>query len=151
VPLYQAGGVSSRIRAAKQVNSQRRRELDQTVRAAVENATRAWQALTTARSRIKAFTAQVRASEIALDGVRQEAQVGSRTVLDVLDAEQEMLDARVSLVRAQRDAVVASFDLRRSSGSLTAQRLDLSVEIYDFDKHYKSVRKRWYGWQTGKE
>jgi len=151
VPLYQAGGVSSRIRAAKQFNSQRRSEMNQAVRGAVESATRAWQALTTARSRIKAFTAQVRATEIALEGVRQEAQVGSRTVLDVLDAEQELLDARVNLVRAQRDEVVASFDLRRSGGSLTARQLALPVEFYDFEKHYKSVRQRWYGWGIDKE
>ncbi len=151
VPLYQAGGVSSRIREARQVNSQRRRELEQSVREAIESATRAWQALTTAQSRIEAFTSQVRATGIALDGVRQEAQVGSRTVLDVLDAEQEMLDSRVNLVRAQRDEVVASYDLRRSTGSLTGRQLGLAVEIYDFDRHYKSVRKRWYGWEIDKE
>jgi len=151
VPLYQAGAVSARIRAAKEFQSQRRRELDQAVRQAVEAATRAWQALTTARSRIKAFSSQVRANEIALEGVRQEAQVGSRTVLDVLNAEQELLDARVSLVRAQRDEVVASFDLRRAGGSLTARQLGLPVEIYDFEKHYQTVRKRWYGWDVEKE
>jgi len=151
VPLYQAGGVSSRIREAKQVNSQRLRDLEQAVRATVENATRAWQALVTAGSRIRAFDAQVRAAEIALDGVRQEAQVGSRTVLDVLNAEQELLDGRVSLVRAQRDEVVASFDLRRATGNLTARDLGLPVEIYDFDKYYKSIRGRWYGWDIGKE
>ncbi|MEE8334464.1 MAG: TolC family outer membrane protein [Alphaproteobacteria bacterium] len=151
VPLYQAGGVSSRIREARQFNSLRRRELDRSVRDAIESATRAWQALTTARSRIKAFTSQVRAAGIALDGVNQEAQVGSRTVLDVLDAEQEMLDARVNLVRAQRDDVVASFELRQAGGSLTAQRLGLPVEIYDFDRHYKSIRNRWYGWKIDKE
>jgi len=145
VPLYQAGAVSSRVREAKETVSQRRKDLERVVRTSIESATRAWEALQTARSQIRAFTAEVRAAEIALEGVRQEAQVGSRTVLDVLDAEQELLDGRVSLVRAKRDEVVASFNLRAAIGTLTVDRLALNVNRYDVDSHYKSVRDKWFG------
>ncbi len=151
VPLYQAGAVSSRIRAAQQVHSQRRQELDAAVRAAIATATQAWESYQTARAQIRAFDAEVRAAGIALEGVRQEAQVGSRTVLDVLDAEQELLNARVSLVRAQRDEVVTSFDVRRSVGTLLATRLNLPVEAYDFQSYYKSIRNKWWGWGERKE
>ena len=145
VPLYQAGGVSSQVRSAKHVAAQRRRELDGAVRDAVETATKAWEALQTTRAQIKSFVAGVRASAIALEGVEQEASVGSRTILDVLDAEQELLDARVSLVRAERDEVVATFDLRAAIGQLTAKRLNLKVEFYDMDANYRAVRNKWFG------
>ncbi len=145
VPLYQAGAVSSRIRRAKQVWGQRRQQLDVASWSATQSATDAWKTLETAQAQIAAFSAAVRAGEIALEGVRQEAQVGSRTVLDVLDAEQELLNARVSLVRAQRDAVVASVDLRRAVGTLQAGSLNLKVEQYDPEANYRAVRDKWFG------
>jgi TolC family type I secretion outer membrane protein len=145
VPLYQAGGVASRVRQAKQVAAQRRRELDRTIRDVVERATRGWEALATARAQIKSFTAEVRAATIALEGVEQEASVGSRTILDVLDAEQELLDAKVNLVRAERDEVVAAFDLVAAIGDLTAKKLALPVKLYDLGAHYRAVRNKWIG------
>ena len=145
VPLYQAGGVSSRVRQARQVAAQRRNELDRAIRDAVERGSRAWEALATARAQIKSFTAEVRASTIALEGVEQEAAVGSRTVLDVLDAEQELRDAKVNLVRAERDEVVATFDLRAAVGELTARKLDLPVKYYDLNANYRAIRNRWLG------
>ena len=143
VPLYQAGDVSARIRAAKQTHSQRRRELDAAIRSAIASGIRAWKGHQTSVAQIKAFGSEVRAASIALEGVRQEAQVGSRTVLDVLDAEQELLNARVSLVRAKRDEVVASFDVRRRIGTLQAAQLNLGVPAYDFAAYYKKVRYKW--------
>jgi outer membrane protein len=151
VPLYQAGAVSSRIREAKQVWNQRRRELDVANLAVTRGATDAWKNLETARAQIRAFTAAVRAGQIALEGVRQEAQVGSRTVLDVLDAEQELLDARVSLVRAERDALVASVDLRQAVGSLLAKELKLPTELYDPEDNYRAVRNKWFGFEVKEE
>ncbi|RPI47710.1 MAG: hypothetical protein EHM55_26410 [Acidobacteria bacterium] len=145
VPLYQGGSVSARVREAKETLSQRRKDLERTVRTSIETATRAWEALQTARSQIRAFDDEVRAAEIALEGIRQEAQVGSRTVLDVLNAEQELVDARVNLVRAQHDEVVATFSLRSAVGTLTADRLALNVDRYDVDGHYRAVRGKWIG------
>lgn len=149
VPLYQAGAVSARIRAAKQTWSQERRDLDAAIRSAEQEAAQSWERYVTATAQVNAFSAEVRAAEIALEGVKQEAQVGSRTVLDVLDAEQELRDARVSLVRARRDVTVASFEVRRAVGTLVAGKLDLPVELYDPTKNYKTFRNRWFGTSIG--
>jgi outer membrane protein/adhesin transport system outer membrane protein len=143
VPLYQAGAVTSRVREATQIAGQRRIEIDEARTQAVETAIRAWQALTTARASIVSRQAQVRASEIALEGVRQEATVGARTTIDVLDAEQELLDARVNVVQAQRDELVAAFQVLSAIGQLGARQLDLPVQAYDVDVNYRSVRDRW--------
>ena len=145
MPLYDSGSVRARVREAKEVVSQRRNEYLQAVRDAQQTATQQFQALTTARAQTEAFTAQIRAAGIALEGVKQEAQVGSRTVLDVLDAEQELLNAQVSLVRAQHDAVVASYNLKLAVGELTAENLRLPVQVYDPTKHYDKARNNWFG------
>ena len=87
----------------------------------------------------------MKSSEIALEGVQQEATVGARTVLDVLDAEQELLDGQVNLVQAQRDATVASYQLLQALGRLTAQDLNLPVQVYDYDSHYVDVSGKLWG------
>ncbi|MEQ8196253.1 MAG: TolC family outer membrane protein [Rhodospirillales bacterium] len=145
VPLYQSGSVYSRIRAAKQQASQNRILIEQARRNVIEAASRAWDTLVTTRARVKSFESQVNANQIALDGVRRENQVGSRTVLDVLDAEQELLNSRVSLVRAKRDVIVAIFDLMAATGQLTAGDLNLKASPYDPTKHYEEVRGKWFG------
>ncbi len=145
VPLYQKGAVYSRLRGAKQTAAQSRLLIDQARRSATETATRAWEGLKTAEAQIEALQSQVNAAEIALDGVQREAEVGSRTVLDVLDAEQELLDAKVNLVRAQRDYTVAVYELRSAMGQLTARHLALPVEYYDPESHYMEVRDQWFG------
>ena len=145
VPLYQSGAEWSQVRQARQTLSQRRLQVDESRRAVTEQVTRAWEALLTARARIRSDKDQVRANQIALEGVREEASVGARTILDVLDAEQELLDARVSLVRTERDEYVAGFELRQAVGRLSARRLALQVELYDPSAHYKAVRNKWLG------
>lgn len=145
VPLYQRGFATSRVREAKQVVGRNRMRLIEARRAATEDANNAWETLATARARIRSFTAAVRANRIALEGVRQEALVGSRTVLDVLDAEQELLDSQVSLVRAERDETVAQYQLKSAIGRLTAQSLNLNTEYYDPNQHYDKVRDKLWG------
>lgn len=145
IPLYQSGAGHSAVRQSKQVAAERRLNLEQARREVVEEVTRAWEALITAQARVLAFRSQVTASEIALDGVEQEAFVGLRTTLDVLDAEQELFEARVSLVRAQRDGIVSSYWLKASIGDLTASKLGLRVELYDPAQHYDAVRDRIFG------
>ena len=86
-----------------------------------------------------------RSAEIALDGVEQEARVGLRTVLDVLDAEQELFNAKVNLVGAQRDEIVGSYQLSSSVGRLSAAELGLPVEVYDPTRYYNETRERWTG------
>jgi TolC family type I secretion outer membrane protein len=145
IPLYQAGSTESRVREARQTAGQRRIQIEESRRQVVENAIRAWEGLTTARATIESRQSQVRSSEIALEGVRQEALVGSRTTLDTLDSEQELLDARVQLVQAQRNEMVAAFSVLSATGQLSARQLGLRVPFYDHEKHYKQVRDKWWG------
>jgi len=145
IPIYQNGSEWSRVRSARELVAQRRNELDAARRAVAENVIRAWRQLDSSRSRVTSFESQVRANEVALNGVRQEALVGSRTVLDVLNAEQELLNSRVSLVQAQRDEVLASFQLLSAVGKLQARELGLPVEIYDPATNLEATRDRWSG------
>ncbi|WP_404378369.1 TolC family outer membrane protein [Caenispirillum salinarum] len=145
VPLYQAGQVYSRLRESKHVAGQRRIEVDEAQFDAREAAVQSWENLAAARAAIESLTAQVEAAQIALEGVQREAQVGARTVLDVLDQEQELLDARVNLVRAQRTEFVAAYQLLASVGRMTVQALELPIEAYDPDAHYLDVRDQWIG------
>ncbi len=140
VPLYQSGAESARVRRAKQVAAQRRFERDQVRRDARLEATSAWGALVTARARIAALESQAEAATIALEGVTQEAFVGLRTTLDVLDSEQELFRTNVSLVQAQRDEIVSAFRLQSAVGSLTAQALRLPVEPYDTEMNHEPGR-----------
>lgn len=145
IPLYQRGSVSSEVREAKQVLSRNRQRLSEARRQSTEDANNAWESLVTARARIRSFNSEVRANRIALEGVQQEALVGSRTVLDVLDAEQELLDAQVNLVRAERDETVAQYALLSAVGRLTAKALSLETEIYDEERYYRQVQDKLWG------
>lgn len=145
VPIYQRGEVSSRVRQAKQERAQARLELDlarRQVRAAVVSA---WGQLEAIRAQIRSDKAQVAANEVALAGVREEAKVGQRTTLDVLDAEQELLDSRVALVTSQRDNAVATYALLQAVGRLNARKLGLRVQYYDPTQYYQKVRNKWFG------
>ena len=144
IPLYQAGSVASQVRESRNTNNQRRLEIEETRRRVAQQVTQAWERLTTATDRIRSSADQTRAAEIALEGVRQEAEVGLRTTLDTLDAEQELLEARVALVIAERDQYVAAFDVRAAIGRLTARALDLAVDYYDPAAHYERVHRRWW-------
>ncbi len=145
VPLYQRGSVSSRVREAKQISNQRRLEIDEVRRRQEQEAVSAWRLLETARAQTQSFEAGVRSAEIALEGVRQENSVGARTVLDILDAEQELLDSKVNLVRSQRDSVVTGFQVLAATGRLLARDRGLQVDVYDPDVDYQKVRGRWFG------
>jgi len=145
VPLYQAGAPDSRVRQAKQIYQQARRQLDEARRSADQQAVAAWQALETAQAQIVSFQEQVRATDIALEGVRQEQSVGARTVLDVLDAEQESLNAKVNLVTAQTNLVIARYQVLQAIGRLNAKDLALNVPLYDPAQHYNQVRNKWWG------
>lgn len=145
VPIYQKGVVYSQVRSAKENVNRVRLLVDNERRAVVESAASAYEDYKTALAQIESLRSEVHSAEIALDGVQQEATVGARTVLDVLDAEQELLDAQVSLVTADRNAIVTAFSLLASLGRLTAQDLALPVEIYDYDRHYLAVESKYYG------
>lgn len=145
IPLYQAGAPDARVRQSKQLYMQTRRLTDEALRAAEQEAITAWQGLQTAIAQSQSFEEQVRAADLALEGVRQEQEVGARTILDVLDAEQEALNAKVSLVSSQTDRVVAQYRLLAAGGALTAANLALEVEYYDPRQHYDRVRDKFIG------
>jgi len=148
IPVYQGGTEYATIRQAKETLSQRRIDLDTARDQAQQTLVQSWGQLDAAKAQIQATETQVNASEIALNGVREEARVGQRTTLDVLNAQQELVNARVALVTAQRDRVVASYALLAAVGRLSPQVLELDVPIYDPSVHYHQVRDTWVGVRT---
>lgn len=140
IPLYQSGAEYSRVREAKNIARQRKYEAQDTRLIIEQGVTSAWEQLETAIATIRTREEQIAAAEVALEGVRQEQEYGARTVLDVLDAEQELFNARTNLVQAQRDRVVAAFNLQRTLGRLTPTALDLPVEQYDPEEHYDDTK-----------
>jgi outer membrane protein len=145
VPLYQGGAEHALVRQARQQVQQARQVVDDQRRVAMQQATQAWEGLAAARAQVDSVRAQIRAAEIALDGVQREAVVGSRTTLDVLNAEQELLNSRVSLVQALATVVINSYNLAGAVGRLTARDLALPVPLYDMEAYYRTVRSKWFG------
>lgn len=145
IPLYQGGAEQARVRESRQRVRQRRDQLENAHRSVQELVTASWERLLAATAAIDAFDAEVRANRIALEGVEQEALVGARTVLDVLDAEQELFTSQVNLVRAQREEVLASYQLKLAVGQLTVTDLALPVEPYDPTAYYRRQRTRLFG------
>ncbi len=148
VPIYQGGAEYSAIRLNKENVGQQRLNVDQVRDQTRANVVQAWGQLIAAKAQIEAAHRQNDAAERALEGVRNEAQAGQRTTLDVLNAEQALVNARVSLIVAQHDRVVASFSLLSAVGRLSAQELHLPVMIYDPMVHYQQVRDAWIGLRT---
>lgn len=146
VPIYQGGAEHALVRQARQQAQQARQVVEDQRRAATQQATQAFETLQALRAQVEANRAQIRAAEIALDGVQREAIVGSRTTLDVLNAEQELLNARVALVRALANVITASHNLAVAVGRLTARDLNLPVQLFDAEAYYREVRNRWAGW-----
>ncbi len=148
VPIYQGGAEYAAIRQAKETLGQRRLDFDVARDAVRQNVVQSWGQLEAGKANIEATTAQVQSSEIALNGVREEARVGQRTTLDVLNAQQTLVNARVALVTAQRDRVVASYTLLAAVGRLTPTVLGLNVPVYSATVHYEQVRDSWAGVRT---
>ena len=142
MPLYEAGEISARARAAKETLGQRRLESDSARDQVRSGVAAAWSQYETANARVKSAKAQIAAATIALNGVQEEAKVGQRTTLDVLISDQNLLSARVNLVTAQRDRVVSSYQLLSAIGRLSASTLGLSVKAYDPETHYSATKGR---------
>jgi outer membrane protein len=148
VPIYQNGSEYSAIRQSKETLGQKRLDLDTARDTVRQGVVQAWGQLEAAKANIDATQAQVQAAEIALNGIREEARVGQRTTFDVLTAQQTLVNARVALVTAQHDRVVASYTLLSSVGRLSPEILGLRVPLYDPIVHYHQVRDSWAGVRT---
>jgi outer membrane protein/adhesin transport system outer membrane protein len=142
---FDNGGAAAKARAARQSASSARITIDQALRAAEEAAVTDWENLVTARASITSFEAAVKANELAAEGMRQQVSVGASTVIDLLNTEQTLLNARVNLVKAHHDESVAVFGVLSAVGQLTAQALQLPTPYYDYKAHYEAVRDKWFG------
>jgi len=148
VPIYDGGMAASQTRQAKEVTTQSRLVLEQ-----VRNQTRtavvsAWVSNEGTKIALRATESEVKAAEIALQGVRREAQGGQRTTIDVLNAQQDLTNARTRQIAAQRDRVIASYTLLSAVGRLDARNLNLNTPDYSPDVHYHQVRDAWHGLRT---
>jgi len=145
IPLYRSGSDYSKARAAKQTVTQRDMELRDARNKTEEAVRTAWQTLVTARAAISGDKEAMDASDQALYGVKEEAKVGTRTTLDILNAEQELLNARTSFVKAVHDEAVAILEVKAALGMLTAKSLHLPVKLYDPTINYDKARNSWAG------
>jgi outer membrane protein len=148
VPIYDGGMAASQTRQAKEVTSQSRLVLEQ-----VRNQTRtavvsAWVSNEGTKVALRAAESEVKSAEIALQGVRREAQGGQRTTIDVLNAQQDLTNARTRQITAQRDRVIASYTLLSAVGRLDIHTLNLNTPDYSPDVHYHQVRDAWHGLRT---
>src|SRR6202008_1234624 len=144
-PIYQGGAEYSLIRQSKETLAQQRLNLDTTRDQSRANTVTAWGQLVAGKAQVSSAQSQVTASEVALNGVREEAKAGQRTTLDVLNAQQALVNARVALVTAQHDRVVASYAVLSAVGRLSPQVMNLPTTTYDPRGHYKQVRDSWVG------
>jgi outer membrane protein len=148
VPIYQGGSEYSAIRQNKETVGQQRLSLDQVRDQVRANMVQYWGQLEAAKAQTEAAERQVKYSESALNGVRNEAKAGQRTTLDVLNALQALLNARVNLISTQRDRVVASYNVLSAVGRLSPTVLGVPAQIYDPGVHYQQVRDSWFGMRT---
>jgi len=145
VPIYQGGADEAALRQAKQLHSQAQLDAVNAERVTREGVSAAWEAFQSAQSAIASNQAAVKANQLAFEGVSKEQQVGSRTILDVLNADQELLNSQVAVVGSERDAEVAAYQLLAATGQLTAKNLGLKVKFYDPAEYYDDNAGRWFG------
>jgi outer membrane protein len=139
-PIYQGGRNSALERQAINGGTAARSALRETTQRIAQNVSTAFARVEVARAAIEASDRQIRAARTAFEGVREEATLGARTTLDVLNAEQELLDAQANRITAVSNQYVAAYALLASMGQLTAQNLRLQVQIYDPTAYYNQVR-----------
>ena len=143
IPIYQGGLGTARVREAKEQLGQQQAQMDSVRRAVVQAIVSSWTQMEASRANIKANKAQLRAANMALQGVIEELRVGQRTTLDVLNAQQLVLEAKESLAQSERNAVVAAYSVLASTGRLTVSRLGLQVAQYRPEQHYDATKNRW--------
>ena len=145
VPLYQGGAVSARVRASKHTHVSRIQEIEDARTEVREAIVTAWSRYQAARAQLSSDRTQVQSNKEALSGVREEEKVGQRTLLDVLNAEQELVNSEVQLATTRRDLIVAAYALLSAMGQLSIDNIGVASEVYDPEVHYAEVRRQWWG------
>jgi outer membrane protein len=148
MPIYDGGTAASQTRQAKELTSQSRMVLEQVRNQTRTAVTSAWVSNEGTKIALAAAESEVRAANIALQGVRREAAGGQRTTIDVLNAQQDLTNARTRLIQSQRDRVIASYTLLSAVGRLDVQVLKLDTPDYLPEVHYHQVRDAWHGIRT---
>ncbi|HMA48831.1 MAG TPA: TolC family outer membrane protein [Magnetospirillaceae bacterium] len=148
IPLYEAGVSYSHVRQAKLTLEQRQSEAELARVSVVSSATQAWASLQIAGAQVQALQRQVQAAQVAYDSIAEEAKAGRRTVIDMLNAEQDLFTARANLIRARHDQLAAAYTVLSALGQMTALSLDLPVRLYDPGDYYRDADGRWIGWST---
>ncbi len=140
--IYQAGLIQSRVREVKNTARQRELQIKDARRTIRQEIITRWQDLESARGEIFMHESEAEAARQALEGVREEARMGERTILDILDADKELLDAQASLIRARRDEIVASFALAAGLGYLLPEKMGMADLAYDPGPHYRKTARK---------
>lgn len=151
VPIYSQGIPNSQIRQAYQQVAQQKVALVGAQRAVVEAARSAWDTLIAARESLKGFLAAVKAQELAVKGAYEEVSVGTKTIIDVLQIEERLIDAQIQLATAQQTLIVAGYGVLQAMGRLTARDLRLNVKYYDPDAYYNEYKDAWIQFWQGKD
>lgn len=145
VPIYQGGEVSARVRASKHTHVSRLQEVEDARTQVREAIITAWSQFQAVKAQLDSDSVQVSSNQTALTGVREEEKVGQRTLLDVLNAEQELLNSQVQLATTRRNLIVAAYTLLSAMGRLSVDNLGVVATVYDPEQHYFEVRRKWWG------
>ena len=143
IPIYQSGMASSKIREAKEKLFAQQELLKLETENLTASIVSSKSSYDYSFSRIIAYKKQIESNKIYLDGLKQEFQLGERTTLDVLDGEQELLESELDLIKAYKDYFISYYEVMFFIGKLNAKDLSLNVEIFDDEKNYNKVKKRW--------
>jgi len=145
IPLYQGGETYARIRQAKHQHVSRIQSIETARLEARASTVSAWSLYRASQAQLASARVQVDANQIALQGVQEEERVGQRTLLDVLEARQALLDAQVALTTTRRDIIVNAYTLLQAVGRLDGIQYRVASKLYDPDVHYHKVRRKWFG------
>ncbi len=145
IPIYPDGGAQySRIRSAKNQTRNSAVQLDSAIKQTQAGVVSVWEGFEAAKSRIVAANQGVEAAQISYDGTVQEEIVGSKTILDVLDAEQKLYEAKITRVDAYKNSVLAAYQMKLLTGELTAQSLKLKVKYFSPEEEFKTIKKKMF-------
>lgn len=148
IPIYQGGRASAQVRKSKESLGQARIEVDVSRDQVRQAVTAAWTSYAAAKEGVVANRALVNAAQLALNGVVEERNVGQRTTLDVLNAQADVISAKINLAGSERDVVLASYAILQAMGRLSVERLGLQVVKYQPEEHYNAVKDKWFGLRT---